>query len=211
MSFCVADLPPLKGLVDRWAVASAIRQAHLPGSPSGVEGTQLLSDDGGGSWATLDVLDAGQAVLRAWDRDEFGAQTVPTGTQLAQQYPAWAHPYLPSSDDRTPTHLLAVWEDGQWHSAGHDALSRDSAQHVLPMHAVEAMVALVADLVEAYVGAGAGDVDEDALPPAEGEVAQACALGARLDATTLARLVRHPGLDAEAGVSEAQRFATVLG
>ena len=203
-------LPPLKDLVDRWAVHAAQVQASFPGR-SMIEGRRLSSEDGGGSWATLDVVDAEHAVLRAWDRHDFRAVEVPIGPELAQQYPAWAHPYLPSESDRVPTHLLAVWENGRWHSAGHEGLSESSLDHVLPMWSVSAMTGYLADYIEAYEPEDEDGYDEDALPPEEDEVAQACALGADIDAGTLARLLRHPGMDAEAGAAEARRFAGVLG
>lgn len=203
-------LPPLKDLVDRWAVRAAQIRASFPGRPM-IEGERLTSDDGGGSWATLDVVDADHAVLRAWDRDDFSAPEVPTGPELAAQYPAWSHRYLPNEEDRVPTHLLAVWEDGTWRTAGHDGMSEDSLDHVLPMRSVSAMAESLADLVETYEGDSDEDVDDEAVAPDEDEVAAACAQGARIDVATLARLLRHPGLDAEAGAAEAAKFAGVLG
>ncbi|MGJ5591433.1 hypothetical protein ACSBQY_09490 [Micrococcus lylae] len=203
-------LPPLKDLVDRWAIHAAQIQASFPGRPM-IEGRRLSSDDGGGSWSTLDVVDADHAVLRAWDRDDFRASEVPIGPELAQQYPAWSHPYLPNDGDRVPTHLLAVWEDGTWRSAGHEGMSEDSLDHVLPMRSVSAMATSLADLVESYEGDSDEDIDDEALPPEEDEVAAACALGAGIDAGTLATLLRHPGLDAEAGAAEARKFTDVLG
>lgn len=204
------DLPPLTDLVDRWAVHAARTQASYPGRPM-IEGRRLSVDDGGGSWAALDVVDADHAVLRAWDRDELRAPEVPSGPQLADEYPAWTHPHLPGEGDRTPTHLLAVWEDGSWRSAGHAGLSASSLDHVMPMWSLAAMTASLADLVEAYEADEPAGFDEDALPPQRDEVAAACALGAQLDAATLARLLRHPGMDAEAGAAEAQKFAGLLG
>lgn len=200
------DLPSLKSIRNRWAVAAAVYALNCSDSDIRVrsEGSTWHYDDHGGNWATLTRLEGDNAVF-VGNAQEHSTE-VPDSL-LVEGLPDWAKAGLPDSPYPGIRFLYAYMEYRWWRSP-YD--TEDEFSHLrCPGVGDMELKSYISD----HVGNGFAEELADEDDETDYYHVDAKALNAAIESgpsltrDQLLALVRFPQMDLDRGIAAAAAFA----
>ncbi|MFD1812529.1 hypothetical protein [Rhodococcus gannanensis] len=208
-------LPHPQDMARRWAVVSAVLSARGPRWADGAHATSDTwhYDDGGGNWADLRLLGDGRAVLVGHDHEYsdtyYGAGAEYFGeeeTDLLAGAPDWWVSAISDHLDRVATQGMWIgfvygFDGAKWSRAEYEPDDGFTALNP-PFLSDEAAVDFCTEHLDGYAEDDGLSVSVDVAA-----LARALAEGAGLARETAASVFAGRGLDVDAALAAAHRFA----